>query len=84
MLFRMTTVDFAGLRDALRHRLEVVGDRELYAADPVGHLAKLAAASGEVDRRAAELPADVDPTLRHYLDRQSYVKAIEWLEARTQ
>jgi len=75
----MTAEDFEDLRGALERRLAVVADREFYARDPAGHLTELQAASAAVDRLAAALPADVDPTLRHYLDRQSYVKAIDWL-----
>jgi hypothetical protein len=69
------------LRDALQIRLEVVADRAFYERDPVAHLEKLRAASESLDRLARELPADTDPTLRHYLDRQSYVKALDWLNA---
>ncbi len=79
----MTLVDFSRLRDAVRHRLEVVADRELYARDPQAHLARLVAASEDLDRLTGELPRDADPMLRHYLERQSYVKALDWLEART-
>jgi len=80
MLRDMTAVDFDALRAALERRLEVVADRDFYARDPAGHLAALQDASAAVDRLAASLPADADPTLRHYLERQSYVKAVAWLE----
>jgi len=73
-------MDFDALRAALERRLEVVADRDFYARDPAGHLAALQAASTDVDRLVAALPADADPTLRHYLERQSYVKAVAWLE----
>ncbi len=80
MLRDMTAVDLDALRAALERRLEVVADRDFYARDAAGHLAALQAASSEVDRLAAELPEDANPTLRHYLERQSYVKAVDWLK----
>ena len=78
----MTTVDLSRLRAAVRRRLDVVADRALYERDAAEHLAQLVSASEAVNRLAAELPADADPELRHYLERQSYVKALAWLEAR--
>jgi hypothetical protein len=36
-----------------------------------------------VDRIARELGPSADPQLRHFLERQSYVKAIAWLDAQT-
>jgi hypothetical protein len=73
--------DLQDLAAALRARLEVVGDRAFFERDPQGHLAKLVAASTALNAVAARLPADVDPMLRHYLERQSYVKALDWLDA---
>lgn len=75
----MMTADLQPLREALRRRLTIVADREFYARDAAGQLAALVAASGEVDRLGAELGAAADPMLRHYLERQSYVKAMDWL-----
>ena len=69
------------LCEALQLRLDVVADRALYARDPAAHLEKLQTASATVDRLACELPADADPMLRHFLERQSYVKALDWLKA---
>jgi hypothetical protein len=80
MLRDMTAVDFDALRAALERRLEVVADRDFYARDLAGHLAALQAASADVDRLAAALPVDADPRLRHFLERQSYVKAVDWLK----
>ncbi|MDD5198622.1 MAG: hypothetical protein PHC88_02365 [Terrimicrobiaceae bacterium] len=70
---------FEELRDALERRLAIVADRQFYERDPKAHLAQLIEASEAVDRLAGELPADADPRLRHYLERQSYVKALDWL-----
>lgn len=65
---------------ALKRRLEVVADHEFRDRDPQAHLQALMAAAAELDQQAALLPSDVDPNLRHYLDRQSYLKAVAWLE----
>lgn len=35
-----------------------------------------------IDDLARDLPGDVDPTLRHYLQRKSYEKARLWLQGR--
>lgn len=67
------------LHDALKARLELVSDHAFRDRDPVGHLAALKAASGKMDALVANLPADADPTLRHYLERQSHIKALDWL-----
>jgi len=77
----MMTVDLQPLQAALQRRLAVVGDRAFYERDAEAHLAELIAASAEVDRLAAEIAPAADPTLRHYLERQSYVKALDWLRA---
>ncbi len=69
------------LRDALRLRLETVADRGFYERDAAGHLARLQAVSAQVDSLAAEVSPTADPMLRHYLERQSYVKALEFLDA---
>jgi hypothetical protein len=68
------------LRDALKARLAVVSDHALRDRDPAAHLAALKAAAGRVDELVAQLPRNIDPMLRHYLDRQSYLKAVAFLE----
>lgn len=72
----------AELRDALQWRLDVVTDRAFYKRDPAGHLAQLQRASEEVDRLAGEVGggASCPPMLAHYLERQSYVKALDFLK----
>jgi hypothetical protein len=69
------------LRGALQMRLDVVADRVLYERDAAAHLEKLQTASVAVDSLAGKLPVDADPMLRHFLERQSYVKALDWLKA---
>jgi hypothetical protein len=78
----MTTAELTALRDAVAARLAVVADHELRAADPAAHLEKLKQAAGRLDALAANLPKDCDPMLRHYVERQSYVKAVAWLDER--
>jgi hypothetical protein len=77
----MTNAFLQELRTALQERLDVVADRALYERDAAAHLAKLQAASAALDHLARELSPDADPMLRHYLERQSYVKALDWLNA---
>jgi predicted component of type VI protein secretion system len=70
------------LRDAVAARLAVVADHDLRASDPAAHLEKLRQAAARLDALVAGLPGDCDPMLRHYLERQSYVKAVAWLDER--
>ena len=75
----MTTV-FSELRAALQERLSVVADHELRDRDPQAHLEQLKSAASRLDAAIARLPVQCDPDLRHYLTRQSYLKALAWLE----
>ncbi len=75
------TIVFSELRDALRERLRVVADHELRDRDPQTHLDQLKSAASRLDAAIAQLPAQCDPDLRHYLNRQSYLKALAWLES---
>jgi hypothetical protein len=63
----------------VERRLAIVADREWYQRDPAGHLAGLQKAAADLDASVARLPGDTDPMLRHYLERQSYLKACDWL-----
>lgn len=65
---------------ALQERLAIVADHAWRDRDAAGHLEGLKAAAGRLDALVANLPADVDPELRHYLERQSLTKAVAWLE----
>lgn len=73
---------FQSLAAALRERLAVIADRELYARDPAAHLEKLKSVSEKITSLAAALPQPLDGEFAHYLHRASYAKALAWLEAR--
>jgi hypothetical protein len=72
--------EFVQLREALQERLDVIADQELRARDPRAHLERLKAAASRLDAAIARVPPNCDPQLRHFLDRQSYLKALAWLE----
>ena len=72
--------EFVELREALQERLGVIADHELRARDPRAHLERLKAAASRLDAAIARVPPNCDPQLRHFLDRQSYLKALAWLE----
>jgi hypothetical protein len=74
---------FAELAAALRERITVIADRELYARDPGLHLEKLRAASERITSLQNQISAPVDPQLAHYLAKCSYDKALAHLEDRT-
>ena len=70
---------FAHLREALQERLAIIRDEES-RLDEAKHIARLSAVSGKIDRLQQSLPSSTDPRLKHYLDRKSYDKALEYLE----
>jgi hypothetical protein len=69
----------ADLAEALRERLAVIRD-EGSRRDQAKHIARLRAISEKIDRLQELLPPSTDPRLKHYLDRKSYDKALEFLE----
>ena len=73
---------FAELADALRERLAVIADRELYARNPAAHLEKLKSASERITQIGNALPRPLPGDFAHYLQRASYEKALAWLDAR--
>lgn len=75
-------MDYAEIHAAVKERLDIVADHSLRDRDAAAHLAKLKAAAARLDAIVAGLPAGCDPMLRHYLERQSYTKALAWLEER--
>jgi hypothetical protein len=66
------------LADALRERLDIVGDEES-RRDPVRHTGRLREVSEKIERIEHRLPPTIDPQLRHFLQRRSYSKALELL-----
>jgi hypothetical protein len=68
------------LAKALRERLAIIQD-EQSRRDASTHLERLKAVSERIEDLAAALPRPVDPQLAHYLQRKSYDKALEFLEA---
>ncbi len=68
------------LHAAVKARLDIVADHAFRDRDAAAHLEALKAVAGQLDTLVGSLPANTDPTLRHYLERQSYTKALGWLE----
>ena len=68
------------LAEALRKRLAVIGDRAVRESDPEGQLAQLREVSERIAVLEKRLPTNVHPQLRHYFERCSYDKALEWIE----
>jgi hypothetical protein len=71
------------LATALRERLAIIGD-ESSRRDPEAHTARLRAISEKIEKLEAVLPKPIDPQLAHFLQRRSYDKALELLEANSQ
>jgi len=69
----------AHLGEALQERLAIIRDEES-RRDEAKHIARLRAVSEKIDRLQQSLPSSTDPRLKHYLDRKSYDKALEYLE----
>lgn len=69
------------LSASLRERLRLIADYEFRDRDPGDHLKKLQEASETIERWEKVLLSEgnVDPKLRHYLERRSYDKALAWL-----
>lgn len=72
---------YQALAAALRERLAVIADRDLYRRDPALHLEQLKSVSERVTALQQQLPPPIDPQLAHYLQRCSYDKALAFIEA---
>ena len=68
------------LSSALRERLTIIGD-EQSRRDPERHMTRLQDVSARLEALEQRLAARLDPQLRHFLQRRSYTKALEYLEA---
>ena len=71
---------YQSLATALRERLAIIADRDLYNRDPAQHLEKLKSVSDQVTTLQGQLPPPIHPQLVHYLHRCSYDKALAFLE----
>ncbi|MFZ1218870.1 MAG: hypothetical protein WAO00_06215 [Chthoniobacterales bacterium] len=67
------------LAAALRERLAIIGDEES-RRDPERHTERLQQISERIELLEQRLPPEIDPQLRHFLQRRSYSKALELLE----
>jgi hypothetical protein len=67
------------LAAALRERLAIIGD-EQSRQDPERHTERLRVVSETIEELERQLPPQIDPQLRHFLQRRSYSKALELLE----
>ena len=67
------------LAQALRDRLVIIGD-EQSRQDPEQHTARLKEISDRITSIEERLPETTDPELRHYLQRRSYDKALDFLQ----
>jgi hypothetical protein len=70
----------ADLKEALRERLAVIHDEES-RGDEAKHLVRLRDISEKIDKLQVMLPQPIDPRLKHYLERKSYGKALEFIES---
>ena len=70
----------AELAQALRERLAIIRDQES-RSNEAKHIVRLRTVSEKIDRLQESLIQQLDPRLKHYLDRKSYDKALEHLEA---
>jgi hypothetical protein len=67
------------LHAAVKARLDLVADHAFRDRDPAAHLAALKSVAARLDAEMTDLLPEIDPMLRHYLERQSYTKALDWL-----
>ena len=75
------TAPLTELAAALRNRLAIIADEES-RLDPEAHTQHLREISEKIERLEQSLPPQIDPELRHFLQRRSYTKALELLEGR--
>ena len=68
------------LAATLRERLDIIADEES-RRDPARHAVRLQEVSERLEQLEQTLPSGIDPQLRHFLQRRSYSKALEMLEA---
>lgn len=66
------------LSSSLSERLRLIADHEFRDRDPVAHLKKLQEVSEAIEywEKVLLSEGNVDPKLKHYLERRSYDKAL--------
>jgi hypothetical protein len=69
----------ADLSAALRERLDIIRD-ESSRRNPERHMARLKKISERIEELRLQLPKPIHPQLAHFLERNSYDKALEFLE----
>lgn len=74
------TAPLTELAAALRERLAIIDD-EASRRDPERHTERLRSVSEKIESLEQSLPLQIDPQLRHFLQRRSYTKALELLES---
>jgi hypothetical protein len=67
------------LAAALRERLAIIAD-EKSRREPNAHMARLKHVAERIEQLTIALPRPIDSQLAHYLQRQSYDKALEFIE----
>lgn len=72
-------VIFSQLAAALRDRLAAIADEES-RRDVETHMTRLQNISERIETLERQLPPDTDPQLRHFLQRRSYSKALDFIE----
>ena len=68
------------LAAALRQRREIIAD-EKSRRQPEQHVKRLREVSDRIEQSTEALPRPIAPRLAHFLERRSYDKALEFLEA---
>jgi predicted component of type VI protein secretion system len=72
---------YVTLAEALQERLDVISDRRLREQNPTAQLARLRQASERIEQLKKNLPLNADPMLKHYLNRTSLSKALEFVQS---
>ena len=71
---------FDKLKYLLRKRIEIIVDHEFRDNDPNAHLIALKEISESIEKHHHELRKEISPQLEHFLNNQSYNKALKFLE----
>lgn len=72
--------ELAPLREALRRRMEIIADTAWRDRDPPAQLQALQDISESIFQRHAALARKLPPRLHHFMESQSYTKALALLD----